>query len=205
MNDFFTAYLLVWSSACMAAVGIFVYRFKTWEITRRAYWQFLLQPWKMVSFALAALGLIFIAPYTGDITWDYYDAAFMSILTFVTAPWTVGALYNTLRGQRSFGEAYVAFCVWMFSASWSYDLYLLLRDGSYPETWDVNIGASSILYFAAGLLWNLEYRRDRGVLFAFMDEAWPSCRSRQTTFRRVIWYALPFMLMVSVAILSFVW
>jgi hypothetical protein len=44
MNDFFTLYLLAWSSACLMATGIFVYRFKTWEITRRAYWQLLLQP-----------------------------------------------------------------------------------------------------------------------------------------------------------------
>jgi hypothetical protein len=148
--------------------------------------------------------LIFIAPYTGDMTWDYYDAAFMSILTFVTAPWTVGVLYNTLRGQRSFGDAYVALCVWMFSASWSYDLYLLLRDGNYPATWAANIGASSLLYFSAGLLWNLEYRRDRGVLFAFMDAEWPACQ-QQTAFRHIIWYALPFMLIVGIAILSFVW
>jgi hypothetical protein len=92
----------------------------------------------------------------------------------------------------------------MFSASWSYDLYLLLRDGDYPATWDVNIAASSVLYCAAGLLWNLEYRQGVGVTFAFMDEDW-FASSQHTTFRRVALYALPFMLIVSVAILSFVW
>jgi hypothetical protein len=204
MNDFFTLYLLCWGSACLIAVGLFIRRFKTWEITRRAYWRFLLQAWKIVTFTIAALGLILVAPYTNDITWDYVDAAFMSVSTFVTAPWAVGVLYKTLRGRRSFGAAYVAACVWMFSASWSYDLYLLLRDGSYPATWAANIGASSILYFSAGLLWNLEYRSNKGVTFAFMNEPWPSGQE-QTPFWRIVGYAFPFMLIASVAILSFVW
>ncbi|MDR3159076.1 MAG: hypothetical protein LBU11_08740 [Zoogloeaceae bacterium] len=204
MRDFFTLYLLCWGSACLIAAGIFIRRFKTWEITRRVYWRFLLQPWKIIAFAIAALGLIGIAPYTNDITWDYVDAAFMSIAAFVTAPWAIGVLYKAIKGQRDFAAACVAACVWLFSASWSYDLYLLLRDGGYPATWAANIGASSILYVSAGLLWNLEYRSDRGVIFAFMDEAWPSAQE-QSGFWKIAGYALPFMLIASIAILSFVW
>jgi hypothetical protein len=37
-----------------------------------------------------------------------------------------------------------------------------------------------------------------------MDEAWPS-GWKQTAVWRIAWYALPFMLIVGVAILSFVW
>ncbi|MBC3918102.1 hypothetical protein H8L32_11490 [Undibacterium sp. CY18W] len=40
-----------------------------------------------------------------------------------------------------------AFGMWMFSASWCYDLYLLLRDGVYPLTWEANIYAPSVMYF----------------------------------------------------------
>jgi hypothetical protein len=204
MDDFFINYLLAWGSACLVALAIFIYRFKTWDITRRGYWRFLLQPWKAASFAVAASGLILIAPYTGDVTWDYFDAAFMAILTFSTAPWAVGVLYKAAQRQRSAWDAYLALCAWMFSASWSYDLYLLLRDGEYPATWDVNIGASSVLYLAAGLLWNLEYREGRGIIFAFMEETWFVDQAR-TAFRQIVWYALPFILIAAVAILSFVW
>ncbi|MDR3353067.1 MAG: hypothetical protein LBO00_08755 [Zoogloeaceae bacterium] len=204
MNDFFAAYLFCWISACLVAVGIFVRRAGGLEITRRAYWRFLLRPWKLITFAIASLGLMGIAPYTGDMTWDAFDAAFMSALTFATAPWAVGVLYRTLRGQASLAAAYVAACAWMFSASWSYDLYLLLRDGAYPETWAANIGASSILYCAAGLLWNLEDREGWGVIFAFMAEPWPP-DARADGFARVVWFALPFMLLAGIAILSFVW
>jgi hypothetical protein len=203
VEDFFIHYLLAWGSACLIAVGIFIWRFRACDMTHRAYWRFLLQPWKVASFALAASGLMVLAPYTGDPTWDYCDAAFMSLLAFATAPWAVGVLYQALRGQRALWEVYLALCVWMFSASWSYDLYLLLRDGQYPATWDVNIAASSVLYLCAGLLWNLEYRPGQGVLFAFMDERWPN--DSPTAFHQIVLYALPFMVIVGVAILSFVW
>jgi hypothetical protein len=207
LPTFFIAYLLIWGFACLLALALFIRRYKTLDITRRAYWRFLAQPWKVATFALAAGGLIGIAPYTGDPTWDYVDAAFMSVLTFTTAPWAVGVFYKCLRRQRSLWDAYIAACVWMFSASWSYDLYLLLRDGMYPDTWAVNIAASSVLYCAAGLLWNLEYRQENGkggVIFAFMHTDWPSAR-KTTRFRQIVAYALPFMLLASVAILSFVW
>ncbi|MDR3054906.1 MAG: hypothetical protein LBU53_05825 [Zoogloeaceae bacterium] len=204
MSDFFVHYLLAWSAACLLALGIFIVRFKTWDITQRRYWQFMAQPWKIVTFSIAAGGLMVIAPYTGDMTWDYYDAAFMSALTFTTAPWAVGVLYKATQRQRSLLAVYVALCAWMFSASWSYDLYLLLRDGAYPATWDVNIAASSVLYLAAGLLWNLEYDKDKGVVFAFMRQNWFAPQAK-TGFAKIFLYALPFMLIASVAILSFVW
>ena len=66
---------------------------------------------------------------------------------FLGAPWSSGTLYLAFRGRSGFRQAYVAFCLWMFSASWSYDLYILLRDGEYPNTWLPNIAAASILYF----------------------------------------------------------
>jgi hypothetical protein len=56
----------------------------------------------------------------------------------------------------------VALCLWLFSASWSYDLYLLLRDGSYPVTWLANLFASSLLYLSAGLFWNLHWTARTG-------------------------------------------
>lgn len=66
---------------------------------------------------------------TSDPTWDYVDAAFMSVLAFATAPWALGTLYGAVRGRATPEQIYVAVCVWLFSVSWSYDLYLLCRDG----------------------------------------------------------------------------
>jgi hypothetical protein len=65
----------------------------------------LFQDWKIVTFIISAIGLTVIAPYTGDPTWDYVDAAFMSILTYTTAPWVVGTIYLTLRGKTMMVQA----------------------------------------------------------------------------------------------------
>jgi hypothetical protein len=166
------------------------------------YWRFLLKDWKIFTFLFASAGLIVIAPYTGDHTWDYVDASFMSILTFATAPWAVGTLYLAIRGKAMSAKVYVAICIWMFSASWSYDLYLVVRDGAYPDTWLPNIFASSVLYVSGGLLWNLEWKRGRGVIFGFMEPGWPEVTDKRE-FRKIVWFALPFMILAAAMIAAF--
>jgi len=172
------------------------------ELFQSRYWRFLVQEWKIATFLLAAAGLIVIAPYTGDHTWDYVDASFMSIMTFATAPWAVGTLYLAIRRKVMAAKVYVAICIWMFSASWSYDLYLILRDGAYPETWLPNIFASSVLYVSAGLLWNLEWKEGRGVIFGFMETGWPKAIDNRV-FLKIVWFALPFMILAAALITAF--
>lgn len=203
MNTFFYSYIGFWSIACLVAVAIFVRHRTSFAIAQQPYWRFLAAPWKLATFAVAAAGIILIAPYTGDPTWDYVDAAFMSVMTFTTAPWVAGVFYQWARREVAFSQAYVAFCLWMFSASWSYDIYLVWRDGEYPTTWLPNIFASSVLYWSAGLLWNLEHRPGRGVIFAFMRPGWPS-PVHEARFGALIWFALPFMMLAAAAVLSFV-
>jgi hypothetical protein len=185
-------YLATWGLACLSAVLLMVRRRSELELFRSAYWRLLLQPWKLVTFAIAGGGLILMAPYTGDPTWDYFDGAFMSVLTFVTAPWSVGVLYRAAQRRTSTWKAFVAACVWLFSASWSYDLYLVLRDDSYPLTWWSNMVLSSCLYAAAGLLWSLEWRADRGAVFGFMESTWPDVPP-SNAFAKVFWFAILFM------------
>ena len=195
-------YLAMWGTACAIAAALYAAQPEAFALSRADYWRFLAQPWKVVTFILSASGMVLIAPYTGDPTWDYYDALFMSVLTFVSAPWALGTIYKAAKGALPLKQAYVALCLWMFSASWSYDLYLFIRDAQYPITWHENLMASSVLYVSAGLLWNLDWRTGRGVTFAFIEEGWPS-RSDDSAFSRILWYTLPFMLLVSLLILSF--
>ena len=153
---------------------------------------------------IASSGIIVIAPYTGDPTWDYLDAFFMSALTYLTAPWAIGAIYNVAKRKLDPLQAFVALCLWMFSVSWSYDLYLVLRDGDYPITWFSNIFASSVLYILAGLFWSLDWIQGRGVTFAFLENNWPYSTSGPT-FSKIVLYVLPFMALVSFLILYFFW
>lgn len=203
LTSFETTYLCSWLLLCLIAFILFIRRPASFSITHREYWCFLAVRWKLVSFFIAASGITVIAPYTGDPTWDYVDAIFMSVLTFLTAPWAVGILYLSAKERRFSKKTGVAFCLWMFSASWSYDLYLLMRDGVYPGTWLSNIFASSVLYCAAGLLWNLDWREGRGVTFSFLERNWFQ-KNPDTRFQKLFWIAFPFMLLAASAILWFV-
>lgn len=204
MNMFFYIYIALWASACFIAFVLYIRYRNSFAITCHRYWHFLLRPWKVVTFLIAATGLTLIAPYTGDPTWDYFDALFMSLLTYFTAPWAIGVIYKFIKRELPFKHAFVAFCVWLFSASWSYDLYILLRDGFYPITWFSNIFASSALYILAGLLWNLDWKREKGMFFSFMEKDWP-VSSTHSVFPKILLLALPFMILVTFLILYFFW
>ena len=202
MNQYFTAYITVYTLACVIAALLMFRERSTLILFQSGYRKYIQSPWKLLTFAIAATSMVIMAPYTGDPTWDYVDASFMSILTFLTAPWAVGTLYRAFRRRSRATHIYIAVCVWMFSVSWLYDVYILLRYDYYPPTWLPNIVLSSILYFAAGLMWSLQWREGRGVFFGFMEADWPN-PAYDIGFRKVIWIALPFMILATLMIAPF--
>ena len=193
LSGFQTGYMIVWGAACCAALVFVLTDPQRFGFLRTAYWRFLMRPWRLIVFAVALTGMVALAPYSGDPTWDYADTAFMCVLSYISAPWAVGVLYRSLRFRTDLKAVYVALCLWLFSASWSYDLYILLRDGVYPATWSSNLILSSILYWAAGCLWSLT-RSDSGVSFAFRLPGWFQDDQR-IPLRRLMLYALPFVLL----------
>lgn len=203
LEPFFIWYMTIWMLACLVAIGIYSRDPAAFAFSLPAYRRFISVPWKLATLVVATIGITLIAPYTGDPTWDYFDAFFMAVLTFLGAPWVVGVLFLVGRRRLPLKQMYVAVCLWMFSASWSYDFYLVLRDGRYPNTWLPNIFASSVLYISAGLLWNLDWRAERGMTFSFMESDWPSVHPT-SAFNKIFWVALPFMLIAAAAILYFV-
>ncbi len=90
MNTFFYIYIAFWSLACLIAVTFYFRDNKSYALSHSRYWHFLFKPWKIVTFLIAASGMTVIAPYTGDPTWDYFDALFMSLLTYLTLPGQLG-------------------------------------------------------------------------------------------------------------------
>ena len=202
MTLFLWGYLFFWLLFCLVNLILFLQHPQHFSITHQQYRAFLSVPWKWLSFIVACSAMVIVAPYTGDPTWDYIDAFFMSVLTFLTAPWTVGTLYLSLKNRYFSKQTLLAICVWLFSASWSYDLYLLLRDGYYPITWFANIGASSVLYCSAGLLWSLDWRSGRGITFSFLEPDWLTVNP-YVSFTRIFWAALPFMLIATAIVAYF--
>ncbi len=195
MKPAFLTYTILWIMACSVALFLMVKQRHSLELFQSGYRAFILQPWKLVTFLIATFVFVVMAPYTGDPTWDYFDAGYMSVLTYLTAPWAVGILYRTFRFKTEWPKLYIAICLWFFTASWSYDLYIYLRDGFYPETWLPNIFASSFLYLSAGLMWNLEWYEQDGVTFGFLHSEWFK-KGKQIQAVKLLLFALPLMALV---------
>ena len=64
----FTAYLAAYTLACAVAAILMIRERKTLVLFRPEYRKFMTSKWKLLTFAVAALSMIVIAPYTGDPT-----------------------------------------------------------------------------------------------------------------------------------------
>lgn len=202
MTKPFALYTATWVAACVVAGFLMARHHATLELFHARYWRFLLQDWKVLSFVGAGTSLTFVAPYADDTTWDYVDASVMSVLTFATAPWVIGTSYRVLMRRAAWVNGYVAVCVWWFSASWFYDLYIVLRDGAYSPYWLPNLFLSSLVYLAAGLMWSLEWKHERGVVLQFVEAHWPE-RDAERNFRKILPYTLPFVIVAGAVFLPF--
>lgn len=195
-------YLVAWCAAILLGLFSAIRGAKTLSLLGAEYRRGLGRPWKLATFALAAGFFVLIAPHSGDPTWDIVDATLMSGLTYLTAPWAVGTLYRALRKKSSARDVYLALVAWMFSASWCYDGWLLIRDGRYPPSWSSNILASSVLYVSAGFFWSAAQAPGRGLVFAFMLDDWPSHAEGPSV--RVLWLAAVFALLVAAMMTPFI-
>jgi len=203
MTGLQAAYLTAWITACCVAALLVLSSPGRFDFLHGAYWRFLLRPWRLGLFGAALAGIVWLAPYSGDPTWDYVDGVFMPVLAYITAPWAVGVFYRFRISLADLKVVYVALCLWLFSASWSYDLYILLRDGFYPPTWVANLVLSSILYLAAGCLWSLTGSAS-GTTFVFRLPGWFR-EDQSLPVRGLVACALPFILLAVWVVGLVVW
>jgi hypothetical protein len=188
-NGAATAYTALWCVFVLVNLVVVIRRRAELALFTRDYVRFLAAPWKLVTFAVAWGGFVLIGPYSGDPTWDWFDASFMSVLTFTTAPWSVGVLVRVVRGWLPRWQLAPAVALWLLSASWLYDVYIWARDDRYPVTWSSNLVASTVLYACAGLLWSLSTRPGRPVTFAFLEADWLA-EARSGSLRMWFWIAV---------------
>jgi len=199
--------MAIWASFCLIAVFILVWDRKRLLPEWREYWRFLCVPWKLCLFAPEFLFVTVAGRYTNDETWDWVTGSGMAILTFLTAPWSIGLIYQVLTGRRPVRYLVVALALLLFSSSWVYDVYLLWRDGGYTPRWAGNLTLSPFIYVAAGMLWNLEAKdgdfRDGSVRLSFTRADWPR-RPADTRFAPLIFASLPFILIAAFVLVAFV-
>ena len=197
------AYPASWIVFCLLACCILLKDRKQLADEGRDYFRFLCLPWKLVIFVPALLFVTFAGRYTDDETWDLVTGAGMSILTFVTAPWSLGLFYQVLKGRRAPRYLIVSIVLCLFASSWFYDGYLYLRDGHYTSRWLSNLLLLPIIYIAAGLLWNLEAKEDGGFSLAFLRSDWPKA-SLNNSFRPLLLISLPLILVAAYVLVAFV-
>lgn len=170
MTFFQKIYTVIWIITFIYALWLFFSDRKSFNLFHKKYLLFLLKPWKIITMGISIIFITFIGPYSGDYTWDYVDGFIMSVLTCFTAPWVVGIFYLFRMKKALLKQVFVAFCIWMFSVTWFFDLYIYFRDNSYPTVWLPNIALSSMLYWCAGFLWNLDWNSEKGIFFSFTYE-----------------------------------
>lgn len=196
-----TLYLPFWMICLAAAIVLAVIRRDQIGYFSADYWRYILQPWKVVMFIVATAGITIPAPYSGDITWDYVDAIGMAVLTYTTAPWSVGIIYRWYKKKSNFTQVYVAICSAMLSASWFYDLYIYFVLGFYPPTWWSNIPLSLGMYVLAGFMWNLIKHPKDGIEFGFSYDDW---FQQSSSFKDVFIYVVIFSSLVAAELLFFI-
>jgi hypothetical protein len=203
ISPFFVKYILLWGSFCVIALVILARDRKRLIPEWREYLGFLSVPWKLCLFVPALVFVTFAGRYTNDETWDVVTGSGMAILTFLTAPWVVGVVYQVFVGRRPVRYLIVALALLLFCSSWFYDAYLLLREGVYTRRWAGNLMLSPFIYVAAGLLWNLETGDEDGFRFSFVRRDWPK-RPVDTRFGPLIFASLPFIVIAAFVLMAFV-
>ena len=200
-------YFKLYISFCLIMFFFGIYlaikRFNHLDIFKKDYLNFITKPWKLITFLIAFISFNLIGPFSGDPTWDLYTSSAMSLLTYLSAPWSVCVFYKFVKKKTDKVTVFIAFVALMFSVSWCYDWYLVLRQGSYPETWFANILLSSTVYIAAGLYWNIEYRPIKGITLAFVNEDWIRTDDADYSFKKIWWVIAITTLPVAILFLSF--
>jgi hypothetical protein len=173
-NPIMLCYLAGWIGFCCVAGGVVFRDLTLLRNEWRRYWRFLTIPWKVTIFVPAFVFVTFAGRFTDDETWDSITGGGMSVLTYLSAPWCLGVLFQCVTGQRPKRYYLVALALLLFSSSWFYDGYLLLRDGAYTSRWWSNLMLSPIIYVTAGVLWNLEAQAATVISLGFLRHDWPS-------------------------------
>jgi hypothetical protein len=119
----------------------------------RAFFRELLRPWKLFTFAVAMVLLLWGAVEFKVSDWDVGVTIIMGALTYLCAPWSVRVLLTCLRERPR------SWLLWMLAAllvalavvDWVYLAYHTWVGNRMYRWW--NLRLSSATYFLAGTFW----------------------------------------------------
>jgi hypothetical protein len=119
----------------------------------RNYFRELRRPWKLASFGMGMLWLLYGAVFYGICDWDVGVSIVMGGLTYICAPWSVITIYRSIQSRPKVWPVHVvaALIPAMAAVDWSYWLYHTIV-GNRMLRWE-NFKVSMALYFMCGILW----------------------------------------------------
>jgi len=119
----------------------------------RAYAQELVRPWKLVTFCMAMMVLLYGAIFLGIKDWDIGVTLLMGGLTYLMAPWSVYVVLSAIRYRPDYWylQILAALIAGVFVVDWVYMAYHGIVGN--PTYRDANFWASAPLYFLAGAVW----------------------------------------------------
>jgi hypothetical protein len=200
MTPFLVCYLVGWLAFCALALVIAV---RSVRVRPSDAIAFLREPWKLLIFVPGIAFVTFAGRFTDDETWDVVSGGGMSILTALTAWWSVGTAARVVRKTAPPSHLIVVLAVTLFSSSWFYDGWLLLRDGAYTSRWLGNLMLSPTVYLCAGLVSNLELR-DKKLALAFTRQDWPRPLARATATWPLVLASIPLVGIATYFLVGFV-
>ena len=119
----------------------------------RKYFLELRRTWKLSTFGIGMLWLLYGAVRYDICDWDVGISLIMGGLTYIFAPWTVTTIYNSVRFRPDAWPICVvtALAPAMFTVDWVYWLYHAAV-GNQMLRWE-NFKVSMALYFICGIVW----------------------------------------------------
>lgn len=119
----------------------------------RNYLLELRRPWKLVTFGIGMLWLLYGAVCYDICDWDVGISIIMGGLTYIFAPWSAMTINSSLRFRPHAWplRITVALIPAMFAVDWVYWLYHSAI-GNRMMRWE-NFKVSMALYFICGILW----------------------------------------------------
>lgn len=119
----------------------------------RSYFLELKRPWKVATFSIGMAWLLYGALTNGISDWDVGISLLMGGLTYLTAPWCVRVIFQSIRLRQRFWPLWIlaAMVVALFVIDGEYFLYHTWRGNEMLRR--ENFYASSALFFLAGSIW----------------------------------------------------
>ncbi len=119
----------------------------------RTYIAELRRPWKLATFALGMMWLLYGALNYDISDWDVGISVLMGVLTYLCAPWSVQVILFSLRHRQKHWLLWIAaaLVVALFVIDGVYCVYHTMAGNQMLRL--ENFCASSALYFLAGTIW----------------------------------------------------